>query len=118
MIYSCFNEALGEYEYFEDGAGHPMNGDLPMPSLASEAGGIGVPARDAGRKLPSGSKPTGRGWEARGMIVNCQNTKVKGLSGSSDTPPIPLWLMVIGAGALMYGGWKLYVHSMENLHRR
>lgn len=104
MIYSCFNEKAGHYEYFEDDRALAMNGDFPVPQLGNlQAGRVGVPARDAGRSLPRDVRRTGVGWHARGAVVQCQNTPMRGLSGGAlGAHPLPaiLGLAIIG----MWGG--------------
>lgn len=104
MIYSCFNEKLGQYEYFHDDRGHALNGDLPVPSYlgGKTAGKIGVPAREAGRPMPSGAKKIGQGFEAKGMIVSCKVTPMRGLSGGDDAERFKMMsrfaLVTVGAG--------------------
>lgn len=118
MIYSCFNERLGLYEYFEEPTGHPVNGDLPIPKLPAEAGTIGVPARDAGRPLPPGAKPAGTGWHAKGMVVSCSPSHVaaiSGLGGVGDAVKEHPYLAVGVAALAMYGLWSIYVSSMQGL---
>lgn len=115
MIYSCFNQKTGLYEYFQDPAAHPTNGDLPVPSLPSSAGRVGVPAMEAGRSLPSGAKRAGQGLTARGLIVQCQPSYAPGLQGlglgeSFQRHPV-LWLA--GAAVVAYVGFRLYVGAMQ-----
>lgn len=74
MIYSCFNEQTGQYDYFQNGTTYPVNGDLPTPPSRSVAGSVGVPSREAGRDLPGDAAPAGSGRAARGMIVNCHSS--------------------------------------------
>lgn len=74
MIYSCFDPKAGLYTYYEGPDVYPLNADLPVPSLPPEIAGIGVPSIDAARPLPSGVKPVGKGWHARGMVVSCGRT--------------------------------------------
>lgn len=71
MIYSCFQQDRGLYRYFEDDKAYPINADLPVPKLPRDEGRIGVPSLDAARPMPSGAKPIGEGWHARGMVVQC-----------------------------------------------
>jgi hypothetical protein len=100
MIYSCFNEKAGHYEYFEDDRALAVNGDFPVPQLHKlQAGRVGVPARDAGRALPRGTKRVGAGWQARGTIVQCKNTPMRGL-GTNALGYTPL----LGYIALGYFG--------------
>jgi len=102
MMYSCFNDKLGLYEYFEGPGHHPTNGDLPTPRDGQMAGTVGVPAADAGRRLPSGVRRAGTGWEAKGMVVNCKNRPVQGI-GSIDLKGNPLLIpYVLVAGGLGY----------------
>jgi hypothetical protein len=91
MIYSCFDEKRGVYDYYEDDMRVPANGDLPVPSPPSNAGVVGAPARESGRPLPWGAKPIGSGWHARGMVVNCGNA---GLGAIDQTTK--LWLLGLG----------------------
>jgi hypothetical protein len=69
MRYSRFNEAEGVYEVWQDDVATPLNADLAVPSLPPVAGGIGVPARLAGRQLPRGAKRVGKSWHPVGIIV-------------------------------------------------
>jgi hypothetical protein len=102
MIYSCFNDKLGLYEYFETPGHHPTNGDLPAPREGRQAGTVGVPAMEAGRKIPSGARRAGTGWEAKGIIVSCQNKPVQGI-GSFDFKGNPFLVpYIVVSGALGY----------------
>ena len=111
-MYSCFNERLGLYEYFQDDRGHALNGDLPVPSYlgGKKAGKIGVPAREAGRPLPSGTKRIGHGFEAKGMVVSCKPTPMKGLAGGTDATNLGLRLGTLSVMAVMalYGTYCAY----------
>ena len=124
MIYSCFNERAGHYEYFEDDRGQAINGDLPVPTLQGKmAGKVGVPARDAGRSLPSDAKRIGTGWAAQGMIVQCQPKSMRGLAGlagGTDATNLGLRMgvIVIGGGLAVYGLFRLYVDAMQEWGRR
>ncbi len=117
MIYSCFNQKLGLYEYYEDDRGHPTNGDLPVPSIgASDAGEVGLPAMDAGRPLPPGARRAGQGWQARGMIVQCNNAHVRSVMGlgqdiGATVKAHPVIFLAAG-GLAIYGLFQLYVNSM------
>lgn len=109
MIYSCFNEKSGLYEYFEDAAGHPTNGDLPVPKFGAPAGEIGVPAMEAGRPLPSGAKRTGKGLTARGILVRCEPLPVQSLSGlgAIETPTsLLVGVALLGIAALTLTAWE------------
>lgn len=97
MIYSCFDQNSGLYDYFEDSSQRPINADLPVPRFPSMVGKIGVPAREAGRPLPSGARPAGRGWHARGMIVQCRGGL--GLSGL----PAPVSSFISSGGLVAAG---------------
>jgi len=69
--YSCFDPRSGLYDYYADNVQLPINADLPVPQLPQAAWKIGVPSIDAGRPLPPGARPVGRGWHARGIVVSC-----------------------------------------------
>jgi len=116
MIYSCFNEKLGLYEYFKDGRHHPTNGDLPTPQLPAPLGNVGVSAREAGRPLPADAQPDGTGWHARGIVVNCTQRSVQGLQGlgitMTESPQTHPTLIVLVAGFAAYVAFKIYVESM------
>jgi hypothetical protein len=125
MIYSCFNEKAGHYEYFEDDRALAMNGDFPVPQLQRlQAGRVGVPARDAGRSLPRDAKRTGTGWQARGAIVQCKNTPMRGLMGFgveewkiNPLGPrfgVALMVFIAGVGAV-FGGACSYIADGEIL---
>lgn len=119
MIYSCFNPQLGLYEYFEDATTHPTNGDLPVPNLAKMAGKVGVPAQDAGRKLPPGAKRAGRGWRARGIIVQCKNASAPKLSGlgqlnGQNVTMVDL-IYIAGSFGLAYSYAKMYTKQDPKL---
>lgn len=112
MIYSCFNDKLGLYEYYEDDRGHPTNGDLPVPSNgAPDAGSIGLPAMDAGRPLPAGARRVGTGWQASGIIVQCSNLGVRGLSGLgqdlTETAKAHPLIFLVGTSLALYGLFHL-----------
>lgn len=70
MIYSCFDPQTGLYDYHQDDRTIPINGDLPVPRLP-HATQLGVASIEAGRPLPSGARPVGRGWHAKGQVVQC-----------------------------------------------
>lgn len=94
MIYSCFNPAAGLYDYYEDGTKLPLNADLPVPlHLGAEVNGVGVPAIVAGRPKPAGMTSVGRGWNARGMVVDCGRAPL----GATEPGAPPTWKIVVGA---------------------
>ena len=110
MIYSCFNERLGQYEYFSDNKGHAVNGDLPVPKLARKAGETGVPARETGRPLPGDAQRIGSGWHAQGIIVQCEGTQIPGLSGDADDlGSSRAFYLVLAAGGAALLGYYLMV---------
>jgi hypothetical protein len=115
MIYSCFNEKAGQYEYFSDDRALPVNGDFPVPQLGSlQAGRVGVPARDAGRSLPKGVKRAGTGWQARGVIVQCKPRAMRGLAGlgSDDHDMAKAVGFAVVGGFAIYGLIRVYMDAM------
>lgn len=118
MIYSCFNQAAGLYDYFEDAEGMPVNGDLPIPSLPSIAGKVGVPAIQAGRPLPHAARHVGRGFTARGILVNCERRGALG-DEKSDAAWPPLWKWAV---ALSLAGVVVWAAQSDKVlgfvHRR
>jgi len=114
VIYSCFNAHGGGYDYFDDGAGFPVNGDLPVPTLPAPAGTIGVPSIHAGRPLPANAKPAGKGLYARGILVECGLPGALSGDASGDTwPPAWKWAVAIGlAGAVIWAAQTKPVRSL------
>lgn len=106
MIYSCFDPPSGKYRYFEDDEQVPVNGDLPVPTWLSGrvANGIGVPTADAGRPLPTGAKPKGTGFEARGQIVRCGAQAVSGLGdlGTYEPKKVAFAAAMVAVGAYLW----------------
>jgi len=97
VIYSCFDPTAGLYDYYENGDGYPINGDLPVPKLPAPAGKIGVPAAQAGRPLPRDARHVGRGYTARGMIVECgRSGALSGEPAASTWPPAWKWAVALG----------------------
>lgn len=115
MIYSCFDERHGLYDYYEDDSRIPTNGDLPIPKPPSDAGRIGAPSRESGRPLPWSANKIGSGWHARGMVVNCNNNSM--MSGFGQNGYSSPWniivpgLAVIGAGSMIYFLWQAYLKT-------
>jgi hypothetical protein len=101
MIYSIFIPERGEYDYFESQEQMPINADLPVPTLPAIAGEIGVPAIEAGRPLPSGAKPIGRGWHARGIIARRTNG-----FGAFSLNPSGAWMFVVAGAIAAYFWYK------------
>lgn len=98
MKYSRFDEQTAMYDVFEDSRTHALNADLPLPKLASAVNGIGVAARDAGRRLPSGARHVGQSWHAVGLVVPSTQSGSSGFGGI-DMDDVPVgW---IGAGAVL-----------------
>lgn len=104
MIYSCFDQHSGRYNYFRDAKQIPINGDLPVPNfLKGRATKLGVPALEAGRPLPSNAQPFGSGLAARGMIVNCKPDRVSlGATLDIDTKSGIVMAAAIGTAALLW----------------
>lgn len=100
MLYSCFDPQSALYDYYEDARTLPINADLPMPSLP-KATQLGVAAIEAGRPLPSDARPAGRGWHARGQVVQCG----RGPLGSLELDMAWSGWKWIGAGVAAYVAW-------------
>lgn len=108
MNYSCFDPASGLYDYFEDATQIPINADLPVPQLPKAAGKIGVPSIDAGRPLPPGARPVGRGWHARGIVVSCGRGSPQSMgamptaSGAVDWVKNGGWMWLLGGAVAVW----------------
>ena len=107
MNYSCFDQKSGLYDYYADATELAINADLPVPQLPSVAGKIGVPSIDAGRPLPAGARPVGRGWHARGIVVSCGRGSqglgaVPSVSGAIDWVTAGGWKWILGGAAIVW----------------
>lgn len=102
MRYSRFNEQTGYYDVYEDDTTHPLNGDLPVPSLRrGVVKNIGISAREAGRPLPRGARKIGQSWHPQGVVVAAVPGGVlAGLGGPTDGAAGLFW---IGGGAIAGG---------------
>jgi hypothetical protein len=102
VYYSCFDPKAGQYDYYEDGTQLAINADLPVPRLPPMAGKVGVPAIDAGRPLPSAAKRVGKGWHARGLIVQCGrgSSALSGLGAVFESDSVKTALVVAGLAAV------------------
>lgn len=83
MIYSRWRPD-GGYDYFETPERQNLGDDLAQPQLPGPAGGIGVPAQECGRVLPSGAQLVGKGDIPNGLIVPAPGG-VTGVSGLDST---------------------------------
>jgi hypothetical protein len=104
MIYSCFDHGLGMYRYYADERGHATNGDLAVPKLPVTSSKIGTSSLEAGRPLPSGAKPTGTGFRARGIVVRCagDGTSLGALGAPGENTSCVTWLVGgIGIGLVV-----------------
>lgn len=107
MIYSCFDPRDGLYDYFSGGRDLPINADLPVPNLPPPVNGVGVPAIDAGRALPGGVEHIGRGWHARGIVVNCGHSPMGGFAGDGEQSVAPLAIAAV-LGLVLLGGYYVF----------
>lgn len=100
MIYSQW-QPDGGYDYYESEARHPIGDDMPVASMPAPAGGIGVPAQDAGYPLPSDARYVGSGDAPVGIITPMSRASYKGLSGSGTkelgSNEIVVVLFLVGA---------------------
>lgn len=102
MHYSCFDQQTGLYDYFQDGRTIPINADVPVPRMRT-VGKIGVPSIEAGVELPSDAKPAGRGWHARGLVVQCGKSGL-GMLDFSDRTKVVLLACAATAAVLWLTG--------------
>lgn len=100
MLYSCFNEQVGLYRYFADDKHHAINADQPVPKLPATTGRVGVPSIDAARPFPSGAKPIGQGWHARGLVVQCPGRGMGQVQLSDGQKNFLRLSMVLAAGVI------------------
>jgi hypothetical protein len=98
MLYSRFNADRAIYDVFEDGVTRPVNADLPVPKLGPMVGGIGVPASEAGRPLPSGAKHVGESWHAKGLIVGPGAAGALSGMGGSSMAMLGVFIVAVSAG--------------------
>lgn len=105
MIHSCFDDRSGLYDYYQSSEQLAINADLPTPRLPMATGGIGVPAIEAGRPLPAGARHVGRGWQAKGTIVECG----RGPKAGMGALPAAVSSVVDGFTS---GGWKWFAGGL------
>jgi len=90
----------GGFDYFETSERFNIGDDLPTPGLPSVAGGIGVPAQECGRPLPSNARRIGRGDLPNGILVPPPSGGAVGdvsIAGLTVSTP----LLVFCGGALL-----------------
>ncbi len=109
MIYSCFDQNSGIYHYYSDSKSHPLNLDLPVPKLPNVVNGVGSPAILSARPLPSGASKIGSGWQARGVLVDC-NLKASGLGNdvTCDCGMTNVWKFLTVASILSTAAFLYY----------
>ena len=111
MKYSSFDAGSGHYKVYEDASTIPINGDLPVPPLGQELNGIGVPAMDAARFLPSGARYVGDSLAPVGMITRRQQA----LDGFGDFKSVGNTFLWVTCAAV---GVYLVYHLTEPRKRR
>lgn len=111
MLYSRFDAARGEYAVYEDGAHHALNGDFPVPQLGAEINSIGVPASEAGRRLPAGARYIGHSWHARGLVVNAAPSALGMTQAELGDVVVPVALIAGTAVALVWIFPRLFWHE-------
>lgn len=107
MIYSRWDPATGNYDYYEALDRIGLNDDLPIPALPL-ATKLGVPSVECGRPLPRGARHIGSGESARGSIVPPASVQL----AASLTGTLAPWLgnpwvmltagLVVGAGVVHF----------------
>jgi hypothetical protein len=102
MLYSCFDAKSGLYDYYADRREIAINADMPVPSLPAPAGKVGVPAIDAGRPLPSDAKHIGRGWHAKGIVVQCGRGSLGALPSGGVVSAVRGLALISGIGLAGY----------------
>lgn len=108
MIFSAWKPD-GGYDYYEADVRHGIGDDLPDVDLPPAVRSFGVPAQDAGRRLPPGSRFVGSGVRPKGVLVPMDRGQVQGLRGTSDssrglgTADMILLIMV---AAITYDWWR------------
>jgi hypothetical protein len=107
VIYSVW-QPDGGYQYFSSSDRFGIGNDLPEPDLPPEINGIGVPAQDAGRAVPSGGVPAGTGRKPKGVIApTARISGVSGVSGISIGGSSLLELVGLFAiGYVLFKSWK------------
>ena len=101
MIYSRFDDTSGLYDLFEDAEGRAINSDLPVPMTGQMANGIGVPASEAGRPIPSSAKFVGKSWHARGIVATPgQGPALAGLGATTKGENIAVAFSLAGLAVL------------------
>ena len=108
MLYSCFNAASAEYDYFEDDTKVAINADLPVPRLPKPTP-LGVASIQAARPMPAGARYVGSGWAARGVVVSCERRGGKGLGDDSLASSLGVSDTTLYVGLGLLAGLGLYL---------
>ena len=106
MTYSVWNQAAGAYDYYEV-PGSPGKVNAPVPTHLRQTK-LGMTAREAAWRLPSGAKLVGSGAEARGRVASSPSQGLGffdpiGIVGTIVTTP---WLLVASAATVGYVLWR------------
>ena len=113
MIFSQW-QPHGGYKYFEADVHHPIGDDLPDVRLPPPSGGIGVPAQDVGRDIPSDAVFVGEGDAPQGVIAPMSRAQRRGLSGANGLSTTQMVVVLFVTGVLLVGG----IASMQDGRRR
>jgi hypothetical protein len=107
MIFSAWRPD-GGYDYYEASVRHGIGDDLPEAELPPSVKGLGVPAQDAGRRLPPGARLVGNGPRPRGVLVPMDRGQVQGLRGTDASGGSSFWtpVLVVMAAALFYDWYR------------
>lgn len=108
MRYSCFDATSGLYRVFEDDLQHPVNLDLPVPSMPAMINGIGAPAMDVGRALPRDAREVGTSWQALGVVVRCDGSAGGSLGDFNEMLESSAVRTVVAVVALGLGAYLFY----------
>ncbi len=95
MIYSVWNYATRQYDYYQ--AGQHTATHAGAPPVRAGASALGATPEQAAWPLPAGAQRIGSGPYARGRVAS--------LSGPLDSLGIPTWLLVAG-GAFI--AWRYF----------
>jgi len=98
VIYSLWNQASGQFDYFEDGKEQPVLNVEKPGHLRSRA--LGSTVDQAAWPLPSGAKFIGRGPDPVGRVAS-QRSGALGFDGESEGSTAKLALLLLSGFLLL-----------------
>lgn len=113
MIYSRWDPATGQFDYFESTERFGLNDDLPIPKMPPPTK-LGVPSVECGRPMPRDARRVGSGVLAQGSVVPPAAVQLAASIGSLGQWMGNPWVMLAAGVAAGVAVTSYYYDS----HRR